>query len=201
MDTDEYIKNLSQQVLRTDASGMPLEWIDYRDAARLYYTNQVAYACGQPLYQIHGGFSAATGERSVIEVNSIIATIGHSTNHAERRNNYVPPVNNKTLFRRDANLCMYYAGESGWQRRLGQCCRRLPALQQPQRRAHARAGPHGTYRSAIYTHLRRIHLSQGPACTGRPNGIFAGALPTHESAAQTLKRTPRNRSPQTVLLS
>jgi 5-methylcytosine-specific restriction endonuclease McrA len=109
MDTDEYIKNLSQQVLRTDASGMPLEWIDYRDAVRLYYTNQVAYACGQPLYEIHGGFSAATGERSIIEVNSIIATIGHSTNHAERRNNYVPPVNNKTLFRRDANLCMYCA--------------------------------------------------------------------------------------------
>jgi len=27
---------LSQQVLRTDASGMPLEWIDYKEAARLY---------------------------------------------------------------------------------------------------------------------------------------------------------------------
>ncbi len=29
---------LSQQILRTDVSGMPLEWIDYREAARLYHT-------------------------------------------------------------------------------------------------------------------------------------------------------------------
>ena len=35
--------DLAQQVLRTDASGMPLEWIDYRDAVRLYHTEQVAY--------------------------------------------------------------------------------------------------------------------------------------------------------------
>ena len=27
---------LAQQVLRTDVSGMPLEWVDYRDAVRLY---------------------------------------------------------------------------------------------------------------------------------------------------------------------
>ena len=27
---------LSQLVLRTDVSGMPLEWIDYKEAARLY---------------------------------------------------------------------------------------------------------------------------------------------------------------------
>jgi len=29
-------QNLSQQVLRTDASGMPLEWIDNREAVRLF---------------------------------------------------------------------------------------------------------------------------------------------------------------------
>ena len=27
--------NISQQVLRTDVAGMPLEWIDYREAVRL----------------------------------------------------------------------------------------------------------------------------------------------------------------------
>ena len=41
--------SLSQEILRTDVSGMPLEWIDYRDAVRLYHTEQVAYACGTPL--------------------------------------------------------------------------------------------------------------------------------------------------------
>ena len=33
---------LSQEVLRTDVSGMPLEWIDYRDAVRLHFMGQVA---------------------------------------------------------------------------------------------------------------------------------------------------------------
>ena len=37
-------QGLGQQVLRTDASGMPLEWIDYREAVRLHCLDQVAYA-------------------------------------------------------------------------------------------------------------------------------------------------------------
>jgi 5-methylcytosine-specific restriction endonuclease McrA len=99
--------DLSQQVLRTDVSGMPLEWIDYRDAVRLYHTEQVAYTCGTPIFQVHGGICARTGNRSVIEVNSIIATSGHQLGQSEKRYNYIPPLNNKTLFRRDANVCMY----------------------------------------------------------------------------------------------
>lgn len=103
----ENAADLSQQVLRTDVAGMPLEWIDYRDAVRLYHTEQVAYACGSLLYRVHGGINALSGLRSVVEVNSIIATIGHSPGGADRRNRYEPPLNNKTLFKRDANLCMY----------------------------------------------------------------------------------------------
>lgn len=99
--------NLNQQVLRTDASGMPLEWIDYRDAVRLYHTEQVAYVCGSPIFVVRGGINAHTGLRSIIEVNSIIATTGRSGGYESRRSNYVPPLNNKTLFRRDANLCLY----------------------------------------------------------------------------------------------
>lgn len=100
---------LSQEVLRTDISGMPLEWIDYRDAVRLYHTGQVAYACGAPLYRIHGGYSALTGLRSVVEVNSIIATEGTTPGLERSRHRYVPPLNNKTLFKRDANVCLYCA--------------------------------------------------------------------------------------------
>jgi 5-methylcytosine-specific restriction endonuclease McrA len=99
--------DFGQQVLRTDAAGMPLEWIDYRDAVRLYHTEQVAYVCGTPLFTVRGGYNALSGERSVIEVNSIIATLGHQIGYAEKRNNYTPPLNNKTLFRRDSNVCMY----------------------------------------------------------------------------------------------
>jgi len=99
--------DISQQVLRTDVAGMPLEWIDYREAVRLYHTEQVAYACGTHLYTVFGGFSALSGRRSTVDVNSIIATHGTSHGLAYIRDQYVPPLNNRTLFKRDANLCLY----------------------------------------------------------------------------------------------
>jgi len=99
--------DLSQQVLRTDIAGMPLEWIDYREAVRLYHTEQVAYACGTHLYTVFGGYSALSGQRSSIDVSSIIATVGHSPDHGYVHDQYTPPLNNRTLFKRDANLCLY----------------------------------------------------------------------------------------------
>ena len=100
---------VSQQVLRTDVAGMPLEWIDYREAVRLYHADQVAYDCGTRLYTVFGGHSALTGIRSKIDVNSIIATHGTSQSLSRNRDKYVPPLNNRTLFKRDANLCLYCA--------------------------------------------------------------------------------------------
>ena len=99
--------DISQQVLRTDVAGMPLEWIDYREAVRLYHAEQVAYDCGTRLYTIYGGYSSVDGQRSCIEVNSIIATHGTSKSLVKSREHYVPPLNNRTLFKRDANLCLY----------------------------------------------------------------------------------------------
>jgi hypothetical protein len=99
--------DLQQQVLRTDVAGMPLEWIGYQDAVRLITLEQVSYSLGRALYRIHGGINAVSGERSVIEVNAIIASQGrhphaHLFNHA-----YTPPLSNKALFRRDQSLCLY----------------------------------------------------------------------------------------------
>ncbi|HQU16140.1 MAG: HNH endonuclease [Chromatiales bacterium 21-64-14] len=86
---------------------MPLEWIDYQDAVRLYHLGQVAYTCGTLLYRIHGGINAITGLRSMIDVNSIIATYGDNHALAKARDHYVPPLNNPALFKRDARLCLY----------------------------------------------------------------------------------------------
>jgi len=86
---------------------MPIEWIDFKEAVRVYHLGQVAYACGVPLYQIHGGHNALTGLRSVIEVNSIIATHGDSHALWKARSHYVPPLNNSALFARDTHLCLY----------------------------------------------------------------------------------------------
>ena len=98
--------SLGQEVLRTDIAGMPLEWVDYRCAVRLYHTEQVAYECGRPLFRLRGGVNARTGLRSAVEVSSIIATHGHGATYPAR-NAYTPPLNNHALFRRDAFLCLY----------------------------------------------------------------------------------------------
>ncbi len=99
--------DLNHQVLRTDISGMPLEWVGYQDAVRLYHLEQVAYSCGSLLYRVHGGICALTGRQSIIEVNSIIATHGHNHALTKLGERYVPPLNNPALFRRDSRVCLY----------------------------------------------------------------------------------------------
>jgi len=61
---------------------------------------RVAYACGTRLYTIFGGFNAVDGRRSRIDVSSIIATQGTSRGLAFTRDRYIPPLNNRTLFKR-----------------------------------------------------------------------------------------------------
>ena len=99
--------DFSQQVLRTDAAGMPLDWINYQEAVRCYHAGSVLYSCGEALYQVHGGISSITGRQSIIEVNSIIATAGEPQSKWHHRANYTPPLSNTTLFSRDALHCMY----------------------------------------------------------------------------------------------
>ena len=99
--------DLSQALLRTDAAGMPLEWVDFRQAVGMYCRGEVAYSCGNPLFQIRGGINARTQRRSLVEVNSIIATYSHGHALAKLQRNYVPPLSNRTLFQRDDHLCLY----------------------------------------------------------------------------------------------
>lgn len=85
---------------------MPLEWIDYRAAARLYALGQVAYSYGTPLFRLRGGINARTRERSQLDIHSIIAT--HGTHQGlSAQHDYVPPLSNRTLFQRDDHICLY----------------------------------------------------------------------------------------------
>ena len=102
--------SLSQQVLRTDVTGMPLEWISFKEAVRAYHLGQVAYTCGVLLYSVRGGYNAISGKRSVVDVNSIVATLGNTHALLKAREHYVPPLSNSALFARDAHLCMYCGG-------------------------------------------------------------------------------------------
>jgi hypothetical protein len=99
--------DLQQQVLRTDVSGMPLEWVGYREAVRLISLGQVSYSLGRTIYRIHGGFNAVTGIQSVIDVDAIIASYGQHPHTHLFSEAYTPPLSNKALFRRDQSLCLY----------------------------------------------------------------------------------------------
>ncbi|KAA9130944.1 HNH endonuclease [Marinihelvus fidelis] len=99
--------NLQLQVLRTDVSGMPLEWIGYQEAVRHISLDQVSYSLGRKLFTIHGGINALSGRQSTIDVNAIIATTGQHPHKHLFEDGYVPPLSNKALFRRDQSLCLY----------------------------------------------------------------------------------------------
>lgn len=98
------MNNLSQQILRTDVSGMPIEWVSFKDAVRLHFNSQIAYTCGTDIMVIHGGINSKTNTRSIVNVNSIIATFGSNKTLA---NNNESPLNNRTLFNRDNHICLY----------------------------------------------------------------------------------------------
>lgn len=96
-----------QPVLRTDISGMPLEWIDYKRAVTLVTLDQVAYTCGDFELSISGGRNRITGKQSIVEINSIIATQGRFRASAKDGEHYEPPLHNLPLFQRDGYLCLY----------------------------------------------------------------------------------------------
>jgi len=106
--------SLDHQVLRTDVAGMPLDWVTYRDAVRLYHLQQVEYTCGALIYRVHGGINARTRRQSIIDVNSIIATRGDSYASIKANRNYTPPLSNEALFARDGYLCLYCGGKFGY---------------------------------------------------------------------------------------
>jgi 5-methylcytosine-specific restriction endonuclease McrA len=97
----------AQPILRTDASGMPLEWIDFKRAVTLQCLGQVAYTCGSNSMRIRGGINRVAGVQSCIDVNSIIATLGNNHAVMKIRDRYVPPLHNLPLFQRDGYLCLY----------------------------------------------------------------------------------------------
>ncbi len=92
-------------ILRLDIAGSPIRWIPWQDAVNLYSREMIAWTAGDSVFTFHGGTSRLTGQRSIVEINSIIA-VKRSTpgKHSKR---VIPPLTNRELFLRDAFLCMY----------------------------------------------------------------------------------------------
>ena len=96
-------------ILRLDISGAPVTWIPWQDAVSLYCRDMVGWTAGEHNFTFYGGVSRRTGERSSIDINTIIAVKRSSSHkHVQRT---IPPLTNRELFLRDAHLCMYCGRE------------------------------------------------------------------------------------------
>ena len=90
-------------ILKLDSGGLPVSWIRWQTAVTLYARERVRWEAGEGRFLIRGGICARTGERSSIEIGSIIAVADKSKRFARG----VPLLTNRTLFQRDRNLCLY----------------------------------------------------------------------------------------------
>lgn len=96
-------------VLQLDVAGNPNKWISYQDSCYYYCKDNIAWAMGAVEFDIHGGTCAATGKQSILTINTIIAIKGNPSAKAMKHYNRVP-LTNRTLFRRDQNVCAYCGG-------------------------------------------------------------------------------------------
>lgn len=94
-----------ERVLKLDVAGRPVSWISREEGALLYCRDQVAWEAGVEEVILRGGYSRATGLRSILRVNSIVAVT--SVDKAADFRAGTPALTNARLFRRDGYMCLY----------------------------------------------------------------------------------------------
>lgn len=96
---------LTVNILKLDVGGRPIAWITREDGALLYCREQVAWEAGIEEVILRGGYSRRTGLRSVLLVNSIVATISVDKGADDWAG--TPALTNPRLFRQDDYMCLY----------------------------------------------------------------------------------------------
>ena len=100
---------MTMRILKLDVGGRPIAWISREDGALLYCREQVAWEAGTEEIVLRGGYSRRTGLRSLLRVNSIVATISLDQRADEWGG--TPALTNPRLFRRDDYICLYCGEE------------------------------------------------------------------------------------------
>ena len=100
---------MTMRILKLDVGGRPIAWISREDGALLYCREQVAWEAGTEEIVLRGGYSRRTGLRSLLRVNSIVATISLDQRADEWEG--TPALTNPGLFRRDDYICLYCGEE------------------------------------------------------------------------------------------
>jgi hypothetical protein len=95
-------------ILTLDMHGQPHRWVNWQAACHYYALDMVAWTAGDCHFRFLGGISRATGVRSEITTNSIIAIRGRALRASALA--AVPPLSNRELFHRDRQICAYCGG-------------------------------------------------------------------------------------------
>jgi len=98
---------MNAKILRLNKAGIPVSWLTREETATLIVKDLVIWSMGETVLEIRGGFNRH-GHRSVLRLPSIVACDGKVHEDA-----FDPPLENKFLFRRDKNLCLYCGGQFG----------------------------------------------------------------------------------------
>lgn len=95
---------LAAKILRLNKSGYPVSWLTREETATLIVKEQVIWSLGNTVMEIRGGTNRS-GLQSILRLPSIVACDGKV--HLD---SFDPPLENKFLFRRDNNMCLYCGG-------------------------------------------------------------------------------------------
>lgn len=95
------------RILRLNIAGQPVEWLTWQEAVSLYVRELVVWTVGDAILRLRGGHSRDDGERSLVDIHSIIACQGKLA-QPER---LIPPLTNQALFARDQSTCLYCGNE------------------------------------------------------------------------------------------
>ncbi len=95
---------MNAKILRLNKAGIPVSWLTREETATLLVKDLVIWSLGNTVMEIRGGYNRR-GEQSVLRLPSIVACEGKV--HKE---SFDPPLENKFLFRRDRNMCLYCGG-------------------------------------------------------------------------------------------
>ena len=106
---------MSSKILRLNKAGTPVSWLTREETATLLVKNLVIWSMGNTVMEIRGGVNRQ-GEQSILRLPSIVACDGKVHNES-----FDPPLENKFLFRRDQNMCLYCGGKFGFISFLGIC--------------------------------------------------------------------------------
>jgi 5-methylcytosine-specific restriction endonuclease McrA len=110
-DTTEVVKNsinsLSElpKVLILNKHGEPIHFKEYKDYVNQQVKDNVLYSLGTYEITLHGGTNAATGKRSTLVIDSIVA-LDSDVNPFKFRT-HDPVLSKNTLHERDRGMCSY----------------------------------------------------------------------------------------------